>query len=95
MSVRIRCINKDNGDHYDPYLGITHLGWENETTGESGKSTRSAMIEFLENGGNAYVRGVYGTIAWLVVRMRNGVKYVKTVADGRESNNLLELYECA
>ncbi|MCX6785139.1 MAG: DUF3892 domain-containing protein [Candidatus Komeilibacteria bacterium] len=95
MSVRITCINKDNGDHYDPHLGITHLGWKDESTGQTGKATRSGMIEFLESNGDAYVKDYLGGIAWLVVRVRNGIKYVKTVADGKETNNLLALYECA
>lgn len=94
MSVKITCINKDNGDHYDPHMGITHLGWINESSSEHGKSTRAQMIVFLESGGAAYTRDVFNNIAWLVVRIRNGVKYVKTEADGRETNNLLALKEC-
>jgi hypothetical protein len=96
MSVKITCINKDRGDHYDPHLGITHLGWLNESTRAQGKSTRSQMIEFIEGGGIAYVKDRFGKIARLVVRIsRFGNKYVKTVADNRETNNLLELMECA
>lgn len=30
MAIRITCINKDNGDHENPNLAITHLGWINE-----------------------------------------------------------------
>ena len=95
MSVRIICINKDNGDHYDPHEAIIHLGWINESTGSKGKSTLAEMVKFLEDGNKAYVKDDYGNIAYLVVRVsRHGNKYVKTVADGRETNNLLELPEC-
>lgn len=95
MSVKIICINKDNGDHYDPHLAITHLGWVNEETGKRGKSTRLDMVAFIEKGSSAYVKDSYGKIARLVVRVSfAGNKYVKTVADGRETNNLLELPEC-
>lgn len=96
MSVRIRCINKDNGDHYDPHEAITYLGWINESTNQTGKSTRLEMVDFIEKqSGQAYVKDVYGKIAYLVVRVsRFNNKYVKTVADGRETNNLLALMEC-
>ncbi len=50
MAVKITCINKDNGDHDDPYEAITDLGWINEATRSSGKSSLREMIEFLEKG---------------------------------------------
>lgn len=95
MSVRITCINKDNGDHYDPHEAITHLGWIDESTNKIGKSTRMEVVEFLEQGNKAYVRDSRSNIAYLVVRIsRFGNKFVKTVADGKETNNLLQLVEC-
>ncbi len=95
MSVKITCINKDNGDHFDPHEAITHLGWINENTQETNKSTLRQMVDFLEQGNSAYVRDVWGNIAYLVVRIsRFGNKFVKTVADGKETNNLLQLIEC-
>jgi hypothetical protein len=52
------------------------------------------MVDFLERGGSAYVsKG--GVVAYLVVRKSiSGNKFVQTIADGRETNNLLELPEC-
>lgn len=95
MSVKITCINKDNGDHYDPNEAITHLGWINEKNNKRGIATLQEMINFLENKNDAYVKDRLGNIAYLVVRIsRFDNKFVKTIADGRESNNLLELIEC-
>jgi len=95
MSVKITCVNKDSGDHYDPYLAITNLGWVNEQSGEKGKSTLSGMVKWIEGGGVAYTKDAYNKVAYLVVRTsRYGNKYVRTVADGRDTNNLLELSEC-
>lgn len=95
MAVKITCINKDQGDHYDPHLAISHLSWINEKTYQTGKNTRIEMVDFIEKGGVAYVKDIYGRIAYLVVRAsRFGNKYVKTVSDGRETNNLLFLKEC-
>lgn len=93
MAVQITCINKDGGDHDDPNEGVTHLGWVNES-GERGTSTRAGMVKFVKDGGKAYVKDST-TMAYLVVRVsRAGNEYVKTVADGRETNNLLQLPEC-
>ena len=95
MSVKITCINKDYGDHYDPHEAITHLGWINESTNSAGKSTRQEIVDFIENGNTAYTKDTQGNIAYLVVRIsRFGNKFVKTLADGRDTNNLLELMEC-
>lgn len=95
MSVRITCINKDGGNHYDPHEAISHLGWIDEITKKAGKATRMQMVDFLEKGGSAYVKDFWGNLTYLVIRIsRFGNKYVKTVADGRETNNLLELVEC-
>jgi hypothetical protein len=95
MSVRITCINKDNGHHYDPHEAITKLSWVNESDGMIGKSTRLEMVEFVEKGGMAYVVDRYGNKAFLRVMIsRDGNKYVQTIADGKLTNNLLELPEC-
>lgn len=95
MAVKITCINKDNGDHYDPHEAITHLGWIVESTNETGKNTRAEMVKFVEGGGKAYTKDYLGNVAYLVVRTsRSGNKYVKTVADGKETDNLLYLVEC-
>ena len=94
MAVRITCINKDNGNHYNPHEAIQKLGWIDENSGKKGISTRLEMVDFLEKGGSAYVsRG--GKVAYLIVKKSiSGNKYVQTIADGRETNNLLELSEC-
>ena len=93
--IRITCIGKDNGDHYDPHEGILNFGWVDDKTGNTGISTRAAMIDFLEKGNSAYVKGSFNRIAWLVVSVsRYGNKYIKTIADDRETNNLLALAEC-
>jgi hypothetical protein len=97
MAVRITCINKDNGNHYNRHEAIEKLGWvdENDSTSK-GRCTRLEMVKFLEeDGGSAYV-SAGGKKAYLVVKISSfsNRKYVQTVADGRETNNLLELPEC-
>ena len=95
MAVKIICINKDNGDHYDPHEAITYLGWINEPISKTGKSTRLEMVKFIKEGNRAYVKDVYGNTVFLIVRVsRSGNEYVQTTADGKLTNNLLELPEC-
>lgn len=96
MAVRITCINKDNGNHYDPHEGITDFGWVNEQTRASGRSTRVQMIQFIETqGGKAYVKDKFGNIAYVYVAVsRSGNKYLRTYADGKWTDNLLSLPEC-
>lgn len=94
--VQITCINKDGGNHYDPYEAILDFGWVDDQTGKTGIASRAEMIDFLEKGHRAYTKDRFNRIAWLIVSVsRFGNKYVKTVADGRETNNLLALAECS
>ena len=95
MAFRITCINKDNGNHENANVAITHLGWVNESNGNSGKSTRLEMYEFIKNGGQAYVMDNVGNNAHLITaETALGTKYVKTKADSTERNNLPTLQEC-
>jgi hypothetical protein len=54
------------------------------------------MYDFVVNkNGQAYVRDVYGNIAYLMGAIsKRGNKYVKTVADETKTDNLLKLDEC-
>ena len=92
--VRITCINKDNGDHNDPHEAITHYGWIKDN-GEYGKSTREVMVNFIKDGGQAYVVDQYGNKVYCYVRESSrGTKFLQTYSDNRYTNNLLELPEC-
>lgn len=95
MSVRITCINKDGGNHQNPYEGITHFGWINEQTRAAGKSTRAQMVEFLtEQGGSAYVKDIDGSIVKVGVVKNVPNPYLRTYANGEWTDNLLSLNEC-
>jgi len=47
MSVRITCISKAGGDHENSHVAISELGWINEGTGETGKSTRLEIYDWI------------------------------------------------
>ena len=95
MSIRITCINKSGGDHADPHHAIEALGWVNEQSGESGKSTRLGVYDWIKGGGVARVHDNRGHSAQVGTREhRNGTRYLQTHADGVWTDNLLALPEC-
>lgn len=95
MSIRVNCINKAGGDHEDPHVAISTLGWIEDGTGKTGKNSRLEMYSWVKDGGRAYVQDSLG-VAYLVARIsRAGNPYVQTEADGRPTDNLLQLPECS
>ena len=96
MSIRITCIKKSNGYHEDPHHAISELGWTNEQTNETGRSTRLEMYDWIKNqNGVASVADARGNKARVGAREHaNGTKYVQTYADGVWTDNLLALPEC-
>ena len=96
MSVRITCINKSSGYHADQHHAITHLGWIEDGTGKTGKSTRMEMYDWIKNNnGVAYVLDARGNKAYVGTRENQyGTKYLQTYADQVWTDNLLALPEC-
>ena len=96
MAVKVTCISKDSGNHYNQHEAIEKLGWLDESTGKGDICTRLEMVEFLEKkGGVAYTADQFGNKAYLYVRASvRGNKFVQTYADGKYSDNLLALIEC-
>lgn len=96
MAVRITCIKKSGGFHENPHVAIESLGWTNEATNESGRSSRLEMYDFVVNKkGQAYVTDNYGNTAYLQgATSASGNQYVRTVSDGKWTDNLLSLPEC-
>jgi hypothetical protein len=96
MSVRITCISKAGGNHENPHVAISNLGWLNEADGQTGSSTRLEMHDWIKNqDGYAYVRDGNGNTARVgAAETDRGTKYVRTYADGKWTDNLLALREC-
>lgn len=96
MSVRITCISKDTGNHGNPYEAISFLGWVNEKTHASGRTSRVDMYNWIkEKGGQAYVMSQTGSISVVGTAMTSrGTKYVRTYSNSIWDDNLLALPEC-
>jgi len=97
VAIRITCINKAGGQHYDPHVAITNLGWVNDSTGETGESSRQAVYDWLKQNptNQAYVRDGFGNVAYLGAREnQHGTQFVQTYRDQTWTDNLLALPEC-
>lgn len=88
----VLCVNKS--DRYNPHERITHIGGKNSEV-ERWRLTQEAAIEGIESGKwSFYVRKAGQTVDVVVAKSQYGHKYLKTVADGVQPDNLLSLPEC-
>jgi hypothetical protein len=94
MAIKITCINKDNGNHENPNVAITHLGWIEDGTSKKIVSTRLTIYNWIKDGGYAYVEKNGNKVKVVTAETAKGTKYVKTEADSTTVNNLLALPEC-
>jgi len=96
MTIRITCINKDGGNHENPNVAISHLGWTEDSSNKSGKTTRLQIYDWIKNQNvKAYVRDGDGNTAWVgTAETAAGTKYLRTYSNGVWTDNLLSLLEC-
>jgi Protein of unknown function (DUF3892) len=92
MSIQVKCITKSN--RYDPHERITHIGGTNPD-GSRWKLTQEDAIKGIESGKwEFYVSANGHHVKVIVSTSRFGNKYLKTVSDGDQPDNLLSLPEC-
>lgn len=81
-------------DRYNPHERITHVGGKNANE-TRWRITQGRAIEGIENGEwSFYVSSGGRTVDVIVAKSKYGNKYLKTVADGEQPDNLLSLSEC-
>ena len=84
--VQVTCINKQ--DRNSAHEGITHLG------GATWKWTRQQVIDsILARTNTFFTFDGWRRAEVQVINSPHG-RYLRTVADGRETDNLLALPEC-
>ena len=95
MPIRVICIKKSNGDHDNPHTAIESLSWIEDGTNNSGTYSRVVMYDWINRGGKAYVQDTLGNKAYLTTALSpSNTQYVRTIADGTKTDNLLQLPEC-
>lgn len=93
LRLRITCIIPDGGD---ADRRIDKIGGSSGGTGEGGRwcIDLDTAIAGIESGKWSFYVMVNGNAVDVIVATRNGRKYLRTVADGDEPNNLLNLPRC-
>ena len=86
MAVYVTKRHMDGGSKHEHIAKVT---WENRASGETGESTRGAMVEWIEGGGDCRVAN--GTSYVKVGVVDSSPKYIRTHADGKWTDNLLAL----
>lgn len=94
MAFRINGIRKPGGAA-NTAVAISHYRWIDDGKSEETITDRMTVVSWVEERGiRAYVADGANKV-WCEVRTNsNGTKFLQTVADGRETNNLLSLPEC-
>jgi hypothetical protein len=89
---QVRCVKKN--DRYNPWERIKTIGGLN-SNGSNWSLSQEEAITGIEDGKWCFFVEKYGTqVKVIVAKSRFGNKYLKTIADGEEPNNLLNLPEC-
>ncbi len=90
-SYQVTCIVKSN-DQFHLRERITNLGIQTSSGTQVFPETQ--IIAWIESGANSFYVMKAGKPVKVIVAVRQGRKYLKTVADGVEPNNLLALPRC-
>ena len=91
-SIEVKCINKS--DRFNPHERIINIGGINQD-GSRWKLLQQEAITGIDSGKwSFHVTRGGTTVKVIVSKSSSGNKYLKTVADGEQPDNLLSLPEC-
>ncbi|MFD2339859.1 DUF3892 domain-containing protein [Clavibacter tessellarius] len=88
MSAVITAIHLSAGERR--YDRIESVRWRMSDTGQTGQHSVAVMVTYIDQGNEVYVESPT-RVRVRVARPMYGSAYIRTEADGRETNNLLAL----
>ena len=81
--VHIEPSNSNNHEH------ITRVRWNQQASNNQGESTTQEMVRFILGGNEVFVKDSTGQVKVFVVN--TNPQHLRTYADGKPTNNLLNL----
>lgn len=89
MAIRFTHIRLSNGNQHEH---ITHLRGLDDQGSKTYGDSRASWVSWIEGGGSAFVQNhLGGRTAVVVVTPTSGPKFLRTVANGVYTDNLLSL----
>lgn len=88
MAIEIIGVRLSGGSQHEH---VTHVRWRGVETGKSDSSAVATIVDWIEDGGTAWVGRDLDRAKVGVVRPVSGIRYLRTYADGAWTNNLLSL----
>ncbi|WP_081863790.1 DUF3892 domain-containing protein [Mycetocola saprophilus] len=70
---------------------ITEVQYSEGTYGTPHAATRASMVTYIDNGNSVRTHNEHTGAQAEVITRSNGIRYLTTIANGRESDNLLSL----
>lgn len=90
MAVRITAVHLSQGGYLNEH--ITDVKWTSYQDGSTGQSTKADMVEFIDvDNGKAFVESATSKVEVGVVKPQGGTPYLRTLANGTWTDNLLSL----
>jgi Protein of unknown function (DUF3892) len=95
---QITCIRKH--EHSDPHHPIRWVGGADIPSGQSFQLTQEEVIAAIDSGDQFFVQGIDGSTSSVQVKThfpswsQQGIRYIATVADQSQADNLLSLPDC-
>lgn len=90
--IEITCVTKT--DRYNPHERIRKIGGRNPDGARWSLSQEEAISGIESKKWEFFVQKAGRKVKVIIAKSAYGNKYLKTEADGAESNNLLSLNEC-
>ena len=90
MTVRITAVRLSQGGYLNEH--ITDVKWTSYQDGSTGQSTKATMVKWIDvDEGKAYVEAATSKVEVGVVKPQGGTPYLRTIANGTWTDNLLSL----